>query len=155
MSDTKIIIAGVLIQFVAIIGSFSFLKIEKSVGTKRSLEIALCIWVFVLIWALLMQTWYEFYMLAVIIGLVLGVSQSAARTLFGLFVPKERAAEFFSFYGIVGKVSAVIGPGIFALVDFLFETRYTAIPLGIMVFLGLLLLFKVDVKKGIEQAGKK
>lgn len=144
--------AALLIQFVAIIGSFGFILIEKKVGTKRTLVIALIIWVVLLLWAFMMQHWIEFYIIAVGIGLVLGVSQSAARTLFGLFIPKEKAAEFFSFYSISGKVSSLIGPLLFALVDFYFDTRYAILPVVLLMVVGLVILLKVDVKKGIEQA---
>jgi UMF1 family MFS transporter len=154
MSINQILIAGVIIQFVAIIGSFGFLVIEKKFGTKKTLIVSLIIWIVVLSWALFMHNWKEFYVMSVIIGLVLGVSQSGARTLFGQFIPKERSAEFFSLYGIVGKVSSLVGPLLFALVDSLTSTRYAVIPLVVMMFLGMLLLLKVDVKKGLEQAKK-
>ena len=152
MGINMILIAGLLIQFVAIFGSFGFLWIEKRVGTKLALATSLLIWLIALSWALFMSTWLEFYVMAVIIGGVLGVSQSAGRTLFGKFTPKAKAAEFFSFYGISGKVSSLLGPLLFAFVDYFFNTRLAVIPLWVMMAVGLVLLWKVDVKKGVRQA---
>jgi UMF1 family MFS transporter len=152
MGINQILIAGLLIQFVAIFGSFGFLWIEKRVGTKRTLVISLVIWLVALSWALFMRTWVEFYIMAGIIGLVLGVSQSAGRTMFGMFTPRSKSAQFFSFYGISGKVSSLIGPLLFAFVDYFFNARAAVIPLWLMMAIGLVILFKVNVDKGVKEA---
>ena len=52
----------------------------------------------------------EFYVLAVVIGLVQGGVQSLSRALYGRLIPKDKAAEFFGFYNMLGKFAAIIGP---------------------------------------------
>lgn len=152
MSTSMIIMVGIVIQFVAIFGSFGFLWIEKRVGTKKTLMVALSVWVVALTGALFITEIWQFFILAIVLGLVLGVSQSAARTLFGLFIPKDRSAEFFSFYSISGKVSSLIGPMLVAIVSFFVSFRYIVVPLVILMAIGLFVLTKVDVEKGMEQA---
>ena len=109
-----------------------------------------------------MREFVEFWGLAFVGGLVLGVSQSASRTIFAWMIPPNRSAEFFSLYAIVGKAASVLGPFLFGLGAFfsprlgdghVFNSMALAVlPLFLMVLAGLLLLLRVDVEKGREQA---
>ncbi len=150
--------AFLMIQFVAFIGSLVFIRIERSVGTKRSLLAALVVWILLIAWALVMKTLVEFYVMAFFGGFVLGVSQSASRTLYTWMIPKGRSAEFFSLYAIVGKVASLVGPVLFGLGillagrlagnPILNATAAAVFPLLLMVLIGTLLLLRVDVEKG-------
>ena len=66
-------------------------------------------------WGARMTSRGEFWALGVVLGLVLGGSQAASRSLMGLLTPPERSGEFFGFFGVVGKVTAVVGPLVFGL----------------------------------------
>ena len=156
--------AFLMIQFVAFIGSLTFIRIERSVGTKRSLLAALTVWILLIAWALVMKTLAEFYLLAFFGGFVLGVSQSASRTLYTWMIPKGRSAEFFSLYAIVGKVASLVGPVLFGFGvllagrlagnPILNATAAAVFPLLLMVLIGTLLLLRVDVEKGKRESGK-
>lgn len=151
-----------MIQIVAFFGSLLFIKIERRVGTKNALISSLVTWALLIGWAFFMRAFIEFWALAFIGGLVLGVSQSASRTIFAWMIPPDRSAEFFSLYAIVGKVASVVGPALFGW-GMLFSSRLgelrvfnsmalAVLPLFLMVVAGLVLLLRVDVEKGREQA---
>ena len=158
----QIIPAFLMIQLVAFFGSLLFIRIEKRIGTKRSLLGALVVWILLIGWALFMKTLVEFYLMAFFGGLVLGVSQSASRTLFAWMIPAGHSAEFFGLYAIVGKVASLVGPILFGFGVLLsgrlqgipmVNTMAAAIfPLFVMVLLGTLLLVRVDVGKGRAEA---
>ncbi|HSG82384.1 MAG TPA: MFS transporter [Gemmatimonadota bacterium] len=158
----SVIPAFVMIQIVAFLGSLLFIWIEKKAGTKRALVYALVGWVALIGWALVMQTLEEFYVMAFFGGLVLGVSQSASRTIYALMIPKGQSAEFFSLYAIVGKVASLVGPFLFGLgalyaaeladVPLINPMAGAILPLFLMVLIGTLLLLRVDVERGREQA---
>ncbi len=158
----SVIPAFVMIQIVAFVGSLLFIWIEKKMGTKRALLYALVGWVVLLGWALVMQTLAEFYVMAFLGGLVLGVSQSASRTIYALMIPAGQSAEFFSLYAIVGKVASLVGPFLFGLgafyaadlegVPVINSMAGAILPLFLMVLIGTLMLTKVDVARGREQA---
>jgi UMF1 family MFS transporter len=156
-----IIPAFLMIQIVAFIGSLLFIWIERKIGTKPALLGALTVWVGLIAWAMVMDSMAEFYGLAFLGGLVLGVSQSASRTLYALMIPKAQSAEFFSLYAIVGKVASLFGPILFG-VGVLFATRLEDVPvinsmagavfpLLLMVIVGGALLLMVDVDRGRTQ----
>ena len=77
MQIEEVLKAGVLIQLIAIFGSLLFLQIEKRWGTRLALKSALICWSFIMVWAMLMQTKTEFYIISALVGLVMGVTQSA------------------------------------------------------------------------------
>jgi UMF1 family MFS transporter len=52
----------------------------------------------------------EFYVMAIVIGLVQGGIQSLSRSLYARLVPPEQSAEFFGFFNIMGKFAAILGP---------------------------------------------
>ena len=158
----SIIPAFVMIQIVAFFGSLIFIWIEKRIGTKRALIYSLVVWILIIGWALVMQSLVEFYVMAFLGGLVLGVSQSASRTIYALMIPSGQSAEFFSLYAIVGKVASVVGPLLFGVgvfyaarlegVPVINSMAGAILPLLLMVLIGTLLLMKVDVAKGRKQA---
>jgi UMF1 family MFS transporter len=154
--------AFAMIQIVAFFGSLLFIWIEKRVGTKKSLVYALLVWLVLLGWALMMHSLVEFYVMGFFGALVLGVSQSASRTIYALMIPSGQSAEFFSLYAIVGKTASLVGPFLFGLGAFyaadlegapVINSMAAAIlPLFLMVLIGTLMLTKVDVAKGRQQA---
>ncbi|RKX32174.1 MAG: hypothetical protein DRP71_12410 [Verrucomicrobia bacterium] len=157
----QIIPAFLMIQLVAFFGSLLFIWIERRVGTKPALLGSLAIWVCLIMWAMVMQTMAEFYVMAFLGGLVLGVSQSASRTLFALMIPKTHSAEYFSLYAIVGKAASLVGPILFGI-GVLYATRLENVPvvnsmagaifpLLLMVIIGGVILMGVNVDRGRAQ----
>jgi UMF1 family MFS transporter len=52
----------------------------------------------------------DFYLMAFVVGLVQGGIQSLSRSYYGRLVPHDKSSEFFGFYNMMGKASAIIGP---------------------------------------------
>jgi UMF1 family MFS transporter len=93
------------------------------------------------------ETW-EFYGLAVMIGLVQGGVQSLSRSLYARLIPIEKAAEFFGFYNMLGKFAAVIGPMMMGWVAVLTQSpRLSILSLLILFISGGLLLYFLDIQK--------
>jgi UMF1 family MFS transporter len=86
------------------------------------------------------------YGLAVVVGFVLGGVQALSRSLYGTMIPEEASAEFFGFYSVFSKFSAIWGPLVFALVSNATGSGRPAI-LSIAAFfvVGFVLLALVDV----------
>ena len=68
------------------------------------------VYLFVTVWAYRMTEQWEFYALAVTIGLVQGGIQALSRSFYARLIPGDRSAEFFGFYNMLGKFAAVLGP---------------------------------------------
>jgi UMF1 family MFS transporter len=148
------LIAALLItQFVGIPFSFLFGWLARRLGTKPSIYLGLGIYTLVCIGGFFMFQIWHFYALAVVVGFVQGGSQALSRSLFGSMTPKAKAAEFFGFFNIMGKFSAILGPMLFALVGRLVgESRWSIISLVVFFVIGAALLALVDEKEGIRVA---
>ena len=94
----------------------------------------------------------QFLLLGVFAGSLLGGSQGLARSMFGQMVPETRSAEFFGFFGFFGKVAALLGPLIYALMTVWFDSRVGIFALSLLIIAGVLILRKVDVEDGIAVA---
>jgi UMF1 family MFS transporter len=106
-----------------------------------------------LVWGpLQMSVFYQFLLLGVFGGALLGGSQGLARSMFGQMVPETRSAEFFGFFGFFGKVAALLGPLIYSVMTVWFDSRVGIFAISLLIVAGALLLRKVDVEDGIAVA---
>lgn len=109
-----------LIQLVASGGAFLFAWISGKIGNIKALTVQILIWTFVCFLAFLVtvETRWLFYVVAVLLGLVLGGIQSLSRATYSKLIPKSNDnASFFSFYEMTEKVGIVIGTASFGLVS--------------------------------------
>ena len=106
-----------------------------------------------LIWAPLgITVFFQFLLLGVFAGALLGGSQGLARSMFGQMVPETRSAEFFGFFCFFGKVAALLGPLIYAIMTVWFDYRVGIFAISLLIVAGAILLRKVDVEDGIAVA---
>lgn len=109
-SSDSLIVALLLVQFVGFPAALVFGRLGARHGPKRGIYLALMVYTGVVIWATQMQAEWEFYLLALVIGLVQGGVQSLSRSLYARLIPAEQSAEFFGFFNIMGKFAAILGP---------------------------------------------
>lgn len=146
---TDMTLALIITQFVGIPFSFGFGWLARRLGTKRSILLALGVYVLISIAGYFMQTAIHFYILAFMVGTVQGGSQALSRSLYGTMVPKSQSAEFFGFFSTSSKFAGIIGPLIFGIVSQLAGASRLSILSVIAFFIigGFLLTF-VDEQEG-------
>jgi UMF1 family MFS transporter len=143
-----------MIQIVAAPGALLFGWVAGRVGTKRVIMGALLIWMGVVLYAYQMTRPSEFWVLGGVVGLILGGSQALSRSLYGTFIPKEASAEFYGFFSVFNKFSAVWGPLVFGIVRHTSGTsRISILVTGVFFLIGLILLGLVDEEKAAEARG--
>jgi UMF1 family MFS transporter len=155
MSMASLTKAILMVQFVAFFGATGFNFLAKWIGAKRSVCLALLIWTGVLVYIYVaVKSESEFFILAFVIAIVMGGSQALSRSMFSQLIPKGREAEYFSLYEISDKGTSWISPLVFGLALELTGNYRLAILSLVMFFIGgLLVLLRVNIAKGIEQAG--
>jgi UMF1 family MFS transporter len=115
--ETGDLIRALLItQFVGFPAALVFGKLGERFGAKSGILLALVVYTGVCVMSYRMTTVREFYVLALVIGLVQGGVQSLSRSFFARLIPAGKAAEFFGFYNMLGKFAAILGPAIVAAV---------------------------------------
>jgi UMF1 family MFS transporter len=138
-----LILALLITQFVGFPAAIAFGRIGSRLGAKTGILIGIGVYVGVTVWAFFMDATWEFYALAVTIGLVQGGVQALSRSFYARLIPPEKSAEFFGFYNMLGKFAAVIGPALMGWVGVLTGNPRLAILSIVVLFLGggTLLLF--------------
>jgi MFS transporter, UMF1 family len=117
--------------------------------TKKAILLALVVYTLVAIWGYFMHTAAEFWLLAMMVGLVQGGSQALSRSLFGNMVPKAQTAEFYGFYDMSSKFAGILGPFIFGVVGLLAGTsRLSILSLIVFFIVGGLVLSRVNEEEG-------
>ncbi|MBV2121860.1 MAG: MFS transporter [Candidatus Thiodiazotropha sp. (ex Ctena orbiculata)] len=149
----NLMVALLIPQFVGFPAALVFASIASKRGAKQGIMIAIFIYLLILLWAYHMESVWEFYTLAIAIGLVQGGIQALSRSLYARLIPHNQAAEFFGFYNMLGKFAAVLGPFLMGWVGVLTgSARISILSVGILFILGGVLLSMVDVKAGEKAA---
>ncbi len=157
MNSSSLILFFLMIQFCGFAGSLTLGKLSDKIGDKTVLLITLVIWCIVCIWSCLLGLFTdpvtEFWMVGILAGLILGASQSSARSLFARFTPVSRAAEFFGFYSVQARLSTLLGPMVYGTMLWITGSiRYAILCLLVFFVVGGVLLLKVNVSRGNKQA---
>ncbi|MBM4055382.1 MAG: MFS transporter [Planctomycetes bacterium] len=147
-----LLLALLITQFVSFPCAIIFGKAGERIGAKPAIFIAIGIYIFAVMWAMRMKVKYEFYGLAMIIGLIQGGIQAMSRSFYSRIVPHDQLAEFYGFYNMVGKFAVILGPVLIGVTGVFFESSRAGIASIVILFItGGILLFFVDEKKGDEQ----
>jgi UMF1 family MFS transporter len=119
LAQSKLIATILIIQLVAIAGATLMSRLSDKFGNVRILASVVAIWIGVCIGAYFTTNEYEFYVLAAIVGLVMGGIQSLSRSTYSKLIPQDitDSASFFSFYDVTEKLAIVGGMFSFGLVD--------------------------------------
>ena len=142
LADDKLIITAVIIQLVAIAGAVAMSKLSATYGNIKVLIFTVLLWIGVCITGYFITTEVHFYILASLVGLVMGGIQSLSRSTYSKFMPETKdTASFFSFYDVTEKLAIVIGLFSFGLIEGLTgNMRNSLLALIVFFALGLLML---------------
>jgi UMF1 family MFS transporter len=134
------------IQLVAIVGANLMSKLSESYGNIRVLAGVVAIWILTCVAAYFIQNALQFYILAAIVGLIMGGIQSLSRSTYSKYLPQDipDTASFFSFYDVTEKLAIVGGMFSFGIVEEITgNMRNSALVLAVFFIAGLILLFSL------------
>ncbi len=155
-----LIFALLITQFVGFPSAIGFGYLGVRIGAKRAILIAIAVYLFVSVWGAFMQNKNEFYILAIIIGLVQGGIQALSRSFYTRIIPLDKSAEYFGFYNMVGRFAAVIGPVFMGAVCLLVKSmgysssiasRASIASISFFFIAGGILFYFVNEEKGKEE----
>jgi UMF1 family MFS transporter len=170
--SNDLIIALLITQFVGFPAALIFGKLGERWGARKSIYLAIAVYMGVTVWGTVMTHRLEFYVMAVVIGLVQGGIQALSRSFYSRLIPASQPAEFFGFYNMLGKFATILGPALMGGVGLIVRrllmpesptaeqlvgigqiaSRWSIASILVLFMLGAVLLYFVDEKKGREQA---
>lgn len=146
----ELILTILIINIVAVAGSYLFAKLSVFKGNKFSLSSMLIIWVFICVGAFLVTTKTQFFALAFVVGMVMGGIQALSRATYSKLIPTDTTdfASFFSFYDVTFNVSIVVGTFAYGYIEYLTGSmRNSSLALGLFFIVGLSILLRLKLPK--------
>jgi len=146
---SELIVLILILQIVAAIGANLFAKLSDRKGNKFSLYLMLFSWVVICLGAFFINDKISFYLLASLVGLVMGGIQSLSRSTYAKLIPPntKNITSYFSFMDVMDKISVVVGTFAFGFVEQLTGSiRYSALFLAVFFVFGMYLLRNVKIK---------
>jgi len=148
-----LIVCILVIQLVAVLGAYMTSKASSRFGNIPVLVVINAIWMLLCAIMYFVTTPNQFYIMAGLVGIVMGGVQSLSRSTYSKFLPEtEDTASYFSFYDVAEKIGIVLGMSIYGIID-----QYTGSPRFATVFLasfflaGLLLLLRIPKQSTPEK----
>lgn len=148
METGQLIGTILIIQLVAIAGAYIMSKLSEKFGNLSVLLMVVFIWIGVCIAAYFTTTATEFYIIAAVVGLIMGGIQSLSRSTYSKLMPETKdTTSFFSFYDVTEKLAIVIGMFSFGFIEELTGSMRNSIMALITFFaLGALVLYVAIVR---------
>ncbi|MGR9116746.1 MAG: MFS transporter [Gammaproteobacteria bacterium] len=146
----QLILLIMVVNVTAAVGAFICGHLQDRIGSVRTLSITLFIWILAILTGLAATEPQHMWIVGNMIGLAMGGSQSVGRALVSQFTPDGRSGEFLGLWGLVNRLSAIVGPLSYGTVNFLSHGDHRQSLLSTLAFfvIGLLLLSRVDEKRG-------
>lgn len=155
MESGELIMTVLIIQLVAVLGSYSFARLSDWRGNKFSLVSMVIIWIIICVAAYLTTNKFEFFALAAVVGMVMGGIQALSRATYSKLIPSDTLdhASYFSFYDVTYNVSIVVGTFSYGFVEQLTGSmRNSALTLGLFFLVGLALLSLIKIPRSGKEA---
>ena len=142
-------------QISALIGSITFERLARVIGTKNALLLSLFIWILIVIYAYhFLESTFHAWILGAFIGLVLGSSQALSRSLYSQMIPKGKESSFFGLYEISERGTSLVGSAVFMVVVAITGSyRQAILSLIVFLILGAVVLIFTNIKQAINEAG--
>ncbi len=150
MESTELIIVIIVVQLVGMLGAWLFSKISQWKTTRISLLICLFLWFFLCFRAYFVQEKLSFFILAGLLGLIMGGIQSQSRSFYSKLLPRNSPdkASFFSFYDILEKIAIVIGTFSYATIENMTGSlRNSMVTMSIFFVLSFVFIFFIKLPK--------
>ncbi len=167
-----LIVALLIVQFVGFPAALAFGKLGPLWGVRKAIFLAIGIYMGITLWGTMMTNKQEFYVLAVVIGLVQGGIQALSRSYYSRLIPKNRSAEYYGFYNMLGKFATIMGPALMGVVGLTVRrllmppsptpeqiiyygqlaSRWSIASIIVLFLVGAILFYFVDEESGKAQA---
>jgi len=138
--SSDLLIALLVTQFVAFPGTLLINKISEYFTSEVAIIGCLTMYLIITILAYNLESIFEFYLIASLIGLVQGGIQALSRSYFARLIPHNKHSEYFGIYNMLGKFAALIGPLVVGLITYITnDPRLGMLSIGLFFIVGIIL----------------
>lgn len=147
-----LIVSILLIQIIAVVGAVLTSRMSYRIGNLKALIVINVAWVFICICAYFVVKPVEFYVVAGMVGLVMGGIQSLSRSTYSKLLPETRdTTSFFSFYDVTEKIGIVIGMMVYGIIAQITGRMQNSILFLVLFFIVGIFLLLLTLRKQQKQ----
>jgi len=145
LKATQLISCILIIQLVAIGGAQLMAWLSGKFGNVKVLLFVVIIWILICVIAYFIQTATGYYVVATLVGIVMGGIQALSRSTYSKFMPATKdTASYFSLYDVSEKIAIVLGTFSFGFIQQLTGSmRYSIVALAIFFLIGFIALWTI------------
>lgn len=140
IQTTTLMLVLLVVQLIAFPFSILYGRLAEKTSARTGIFVGIIVYLGICLYALRLTTVQDFWILAILVGSSQGGIQALSRSYFGKLIPKTSGSEFFGFYNILGKFSAVLGPILVGVITQLTgKSTVGAASLSILFVIGLVI----------------
>ena len=146
LDSTGLLLALLVTQIVAFPCVLIFSRLVKKVKPETIITICIAAYFCIAVYAYWLDTQFDFWLLAVMVGMFQGTIQALSRSYFAKIIPAEKSGEFFGIYDICGKGASVIGTALVSVLSQVTGSINIGVSALSVMFLIGLVLFRYSAK---------
>ncbi len=145
LNTEGLLLALLLTQIVAFPFALLFGTLSKTIQTQKLLQFCILAYTGIAIFAIQLDKQWEFWLLAVLVGMFQGAIQALSRSYFAKIIPAEKSGEFFGIFDICGKGAAFVGTALVGMLAQLTGQMNLGIAaISIMFMIGFIIFNKIS-----------
>ena len=145
LNTEGLLLALLLTQIVAFPFALLFGTLSKTIQTQKLLQFCILAYTGIAIFAIQLDKQWEFWLLAVLVGMFQGAIQALSRSYFAKIIPAEKSGEFFGIFDICGKGAAFVGTALVGLLAQLTgQMNLGIVAISIMFMIGFIIFNKIS-----------
>ena len=109
LATEGLLVALLVTQIVAFPFAILFAKLSKKYKTHKLIEICIIAYTCIALFAVQLDQQWEFWLLAVCVGMFQGAVQALSRSYFSKIIPAQKSGEYFGLFDICGKGASFMG----------------------------------------------
>lgn len=145
LDSTGLLLALLVTQIVAFPAALIFGRLSRKAQSSKLIMICIGAYFLVALYGIILEKQYQFWILAVVVGMFQGAIQSLSRSYFVKIIPADKSGEFFGLYDICGKGASFAGTMLVSIISQLSGSVNLGVgALSVMFLIGFLLFLKAD-----------
>lgn len=153
LDSTGLLLALLVTQIVAFPCALIFSRLSKRQETTRLIKVCILAYTCIALFAIQLDKQWEFWFLAVMVGMFQGAIQALSRSYFARIIPAEKSGEYFGIYDICGKGASFMGTTLVGIVAQITNAANAGVAIIAVLFVIGFVLFSKAAKYKTAQNG--
>ena len=109
LDTTGLLLALLVTQIVAFPSALIFGRLSQKYASKTLIPVCIAAYTGIAVFAFFLKSQWQFWVLAVVVGMFQGGVQALSRSHFAKIIPQEKSGEYFGLFDICGKGASFLG----------------------------------------------